>query len=287
MKYSKNDIEYLLLNKSYDELNANEVSLISAEINNKKEYEELQQLLINITSNSDKTELIKPNPLIKTLLMDEFKNKHKSNKIWLNSFVATLFPKDKKIMAMPGFQLSGIAASLAILFTIFINYDLNSENSELANNELTTITISDSSKSKDQTLNENKIGTNDSSSPISSTLADEKLHVSEAEIIELEEEPTEANEIAILSELSSSEIAIAQEMENTSELMDVGLSFEDEIFESDGIRENALIISGSTEPVSALRAKRTAAKEMENNAITVCRSLKDDQELIALFFTAL
>ena len=84
-----------------------------------------------------------------------------------------------------------------------------------------------------------------------------------------------------------SEIAIAEEIENKNELMDVGLSFEDEILESDGIRENALIISGFTEPVSAVRAKRTAAKEMENNAITVCRSLKDDQELIALFFTAL
>ena len=164
---------------------------------------------------------------------------------------------------------------------------ISTVSSELANNELTTITISDSSKSKDQTLNENKIGTNDSSSPIRSTLADEKLYVSEAEIVELKEEPTEANEIAILSELSSSEIAIAEEMENTSELMDVGLSFEDEIFEADGIRENALIISGSTEPVSAIREKGNATKEIENNAITVCRSLKDDQELIALFFTAL
>ena len=71
--------------------------------------------------------------------MKEFSNKSKINKVWYNSLLIQLFPKEKSFYQMPGIQIAGVAASLLLVLNIFLTNDpINNENQVAVNNEPNT-----------------------------------------------------------------------------------------------------------------------------------------------------
>lgn len=126
------DIEYYLLNFEYDELSEEQLKLVSQEIKSKEEYYELRGFMLIHNETTDK-ELIPP-PHIKTTLMKEFAQTH-HNGFWASAGLF-LFPKEKPFASKPGIQLLAIAASIVLIFTVFINYE--HKKSDIALNKTNT-----------------------------------------------------------------------------------------------------------------------------------------------------
>jgi|TARA_B110000438_G_C15735010_1_gene615930 hypothetical protein len=299
MNYSENDIEYYLLNKEYIELNSVERAFVSKEINSEEQYNELKKLFSSFNNNSIAKNTIEPNSTIKTNLIAEFKQHNNQNKIWLNSVFTGLFPKEKKIISMPGTQLVGIAASLLIIITIYTNYEFNNNPSTLTLSEdqvnilateqptllepiieknLNTTTLDNNTLAKNEeiVIAHNEISLNTDLEESIVITEDEADVVEFVEIIEFE-----SNEIDL--ELASP----AEELEltlNDYEGFDLGELATPTVSEE-------LVLSGYTNPNVSSRMESTPNKLKTINkdfkTITTSRSLKEDEELIALFYTAL
>ena len=166
MKYSKEDIEYYLINKNYHELNAEELSFISSKIGSEKEFHQLKSLMTEFNKSDVSNNPIEPDPQIKTALIKEFRNNNVHNKIWLNNIMIALFPTEKNLIRKPGVQLIGIAASLMLILNIIFFMDKNSENNNKVlvevedkneNNENKLIVIdneTNTDKTEENTVNE-------------------------------------------------------------------------------------------------------------------------------------
>lgn len=277
MNYSKNDIEYYLLNKEYIELNKAEKVFISKEINSEEEFNELKKLFSSFSNNSIDNNPLEPDPTIKTNLINEFRQHNNQNKIWLNSFFTTLFPKDKKFISMPGTQLAGIAASLLIIMTIYTNFEIN--------NSSPSITLSE-----DQIEilgNDHQI----TSEPILKTNQD--AEISDNKNITLaknEETETSKNEILLNSDTEETIVVIEKNDLVESEASEDAVLSELDDFEG-SFKEDELVLSGfSTPSISSnkeLTPNVSEVIEKDFKIITTSRSLKEDEELIDLFYTAL
>ena len=277
MNYSKNDIEYYLLNKEYIELNKAEKVFISKEINSEEEFNELKKLFSSFSNNSIDNNPLEPDPTIKTNLINEFRQHNNQNKIWLNSFFTTLFPKDKKFISMPGTQLAGIAASLLIIMTIYTNFEIN--------NSSPSITLSE-----DQIEilgNDHQI----TSEPVLKTNQD--AEISDNKNITLaknEETETSKNEILLNSDTEETIVVIEKNDLVESEASEDAVLSELDDFEG-SFKEDELVLSGfSTPSVSSnkeLTPNVSEVIEKDFKIITTSRSLKEDEELIDLFYTAL
>ena len=79
MNYSKEDIEYYLINKEYHELTADELGFISSEVKSEQEFNQLKKLMTSLIDNHVNETEIQPDPAIKLALMREFKEKSKIN----------------------------------------------------------------------------------------------------------------------------------------------------------------------------------------------------------------
>ena len=64
MNYTKEDIEYYLINKEYHELNADELGFISSEVKSEKEFNQLKKLMISLVEDKSNETIIEPNILI-------------------------------------------------------------------------------------------------------------------------------------------------------------------------------------------------------------------------------
>ena len=75
MNYTKEDIEYYLINREYHELSADELGFISSEVKSEKEFNQLKKLMTSLIEDKKTEEIIEPDPSIKIALMKEFNNK--------------------------------------------------------------------------------------------------------------------------------------------------------------------------------------------------------------------
>ena len=134
MNYTKEDIEYYLINREYHELSADELGFISSEVKSEKEFNQLKKLMTSLIEDKKTEEIIEPDPSIKIALMKEFNNKSKINKIWYNTLLIQLFPKEKRFYQMPGIQIAGVAASLLLVLNVFLTNDPSSKENQVAKN---------------------------------------------------------------------------------------------------------------------------------------------------------
>lgn len=126
---TKKDIEFYLLNFEYKELNDEQLDIVSKEIKSENEYNSLRNFMLTLTS--EKEEGIIPPPAIKASLMQEFAKANNSG-FWATTGLF-LFPKDKPAYAKPGMQLLAIAASIVLIFTVFVDFE--QKQSDVAMNE--------------------------------------------------------------------------------------------------------------------------------------------------------
>ncbi|MDG2369134.1 MAG: hypothetical protein P8M12_00685 [Flavobacteriales bacterium] len=305
MNYSKNDIEYYLLNKDYAELTTEERAFISMEVKSEEEYNNLKKLFSSFESNTISNNTIEPNPIIKTELINEFRQHNNQNKIWLNVISTTLFPKDKKIISMPGVQLCGIAASLIIILTIYTNYEFSNTNSAISLNEnqieqpkiennsdsmnvLDLVDKTEPSNIKNKVLanNEKEEGIHKSNAPLKIPILEEEteflVEFEDKERAELEVEIIELDEF-----IEHESTGMAVDFNNSTEDLEFTINEEDDILSD----SEELVLSGFSEPsVSSNKDALPMTNRRSNKEViktTISRSLKEDKELIGLFYTAL
>ena len=80
MNYTKEDIEYYLMYKEYQELTPEELGFISSEVKSEQEFNQLKKLMVSLIDDKDNKIDIQPDPAIKSVLMKEFREKSKINK---------------------------------------------------------------------------------------------------------------------------------------------------------------------------------------------------------------
>ena len=325
MNYTKEDIEYYLINREYHELSSDELGFISSEVKSEKEFNQLKKLMTSLIDNKSNENIIEPDPAIKTALMKEFNNKSKINKVWYNSLLIQLFPKEKNIYQMPGIQIAGVAASLLLVLNIFLtNSPTNKENQVAENNEPNT-----EEKSSSLELENELTGNSDSVVLLDNLRADRiEVESTEEEIIasvdlaeerELPDRPFDLEEGAVDDfmieedwvgdsfELTMAENDFGSDMAEMAEVViveeEVELISKDE---SNEALNETITLSGFTEPTvnnggvftdtsveemeinKDMRSSETAKGRVRNkNTVIKSRSLDEDKELIELFFTAL
>lgn len=325
MNYTKEDIEYYLINKEYHELNTDELGFISSEVKSEKEFNQLKKLMISLIENKSNETIIEPDPAIKTALMKEFSNKSKINKVWYNSLLIQLFPKEKSFYQMPGIQIAGVAASLLLVLNIFLTNDpINNENKVAVNNEPNT-----EEKSSSLELENELTGNSDSVILLDNLRADrievestEEENIASVDLAkerELPDIPFDLAEETVADVMieedwagDSFELTIAEndfgaDMDEMAEVVIV--EEEVELISKDETNETfneTITLSGFTEPTinnegvftntsveemeinKDMKSSETAKGRVRNkNTVIKSRSLDDDEELIALFFTAL
>ena len=323
MNYTKEDIEYYLMYKEYQELTPEELGFISSEVKSEQEFNQLKKLMVSLIDDKDNKIDIQPDPAIKSVLMKEFREKSKINKVWYNSLLIQLFPKEKSIYRMPGVQLAGIAASLLLVLNIFILNDPTKEenyvvvNNNETNEEEKITSVEDENgleeKSKTGSFSENNESENNSTElPAEEVIAKIDLKDETNSEILVEVLDDEVSEIEIVEEfdgtlMESVDISTGASIEmNEYEVADnlgsdsISLYYED-------VKElnETLTLEGFTEPtVTNNISTNTSIEEMEintdmksveiskgrvrnKNNVIISRSLNDDKELIDLFFTAL
>ena len=325
MNYTKEDIEYYLINKEYHELNADELGFISSEVKSEKEFNQLKKLMISLIEDKSNEAIIEPDPAIKTALMKEFSNKSKINKVWYNSLLIQLFPKEKSFYQMPGIQIAGVAASLLLVLNIFLTNDpINNENQVAVNNEPNT-----EEKSSSLELENELTGNSDS------VILLDNLKADRIEVESTEEENIASLDLAKERELPDIPFDLAEETVNdvmieedwagdlpelTITAFDLGADMDEmadvviveeeveliSIDEKNEALNETITLSGFTEPTinnegvftetsveemeinKDMRSAKTSQGRVRNKTTLLkSRSLDDDEELIAIFFTAL
>ena len=307
MNYSKKDIEYYLINKDYTELSIQEKAFISNEIKSEEEYNNLKKLFSSFESNTISNNPLEPNPIIKTELINKFRQHNNQNKIWLNVVFTTLFPKNKKIISMPGVQLCGIAASLILILSIYNNYEFSNSSSPISLNEnqveqLKNEPNSDSmnnlalvDKTEPSNIINKVLANNEKEEEINKINAPLKIPILEEEetefLVEFEVEERAELEVEIieLDEFIERESGMSVDFNNSIEDLEFTINEEDDILSES--EPNELVLSGFSEPsVSSNKDLLPISNRRSNKEViktTISRSLKEDKELIGIFYTAL
>lgn len=117
--YYPEDIEQLLLAKSFKELLPDEKTFVLQHVESKEEYQLMRQTLLAIKKEVDKNQSIKPKPQTKQDLLALLEQK-KRRAGWfrLNGLWAALFPPDVTFFKQPGFQFASIAVLIGLSFFI-------------------------------------------------------------------------------------------------------------------------------------------------------------------------
>lgn len=119
MDQKEKHIDEILLNKSYNELSAEEfLAIKKEEINSESEYNDLRSMLLAATKELSSAKEIEPKSETKAFLMNEFTRLHPATDS-RSGGLGFLFPKGRAFYQQPGYQLLAIAAVLVLVFTIY------------------------------------------------------------------------------------------------------------------------------------------------------------------------
>ena len=136
LKYQPEDIEFILLNKDFNELNKEERRFVDEFINSEEEYLLMRKTLLNISKSVHPEVEIVPPYSIKDRLMAEFDEKERVGIVaWWNRMLKALFPENRSILAKPGIQMSLVVCSVLVLVIMIPWTDLGTKKENVAYNE--------------------------------------------------------------------------------------------------------------------------------------------------------
>ena len=132
--YKSDDIEQLLLQKSYDELSDSEKKFADTQIDSSAEYNEMRATLLSIKRIAQEESLVEVSPKIKANLMEQMERKA-SRVPWytLNGIAAFLFPTDTPLFKKPGLQFAVMGLLLLLVLNIGLK-EFNTNKGQLAIN---------------------------------------------------------------------------------------------------------------------------------------------------------
>ena len=156
---------------------------------------------------------VKPAPSVKSDLLSLFEKERKKGAfIWLNGFVAWMFPKDRSLMRSPGMQMAMVGAC-ALLLLLTVNLIPESEEHDKVSQNTTGVT---------------KVKTKDETIPVQREL--EKEEVKDEELSESEKTIADRN---VITDIESPEI-----VNLSNEMVDEQLAKDDEIIVSEELTES-------------------------------------------------
>jgi hypothetical protein len=274
------EIDRLLLEKEFFELNDRERELVLSEVKNEQEYNQLRYSLRLILQ--EDSEWIAPEKSTKAHLLKHMKSKHEPNRaIWLNSFWAWLMPSEKPVYYRPGFQLIAIA-SIALLIVVVIPSAEYS--TEIAMNK---VDHAEETKTTDLFINGEELLKQDFSNTAAEQNETDKLdRVAEAEDAfaentQLMESKTilQKDETSLKKESVNDNIAAEEISEKLSDQVITGYTQPSSLyFDEDGSSYKAAAPAG---------VSRDKKLKEENQISAGSRTLAEDKEFIAILFTAL
>jgi len=127
--YDPEDIENLMLNKSFDELYDKEKEFVLRHISSEEEYEQMRQVLLDVKASENMDESIEPPAYMRKQLIEEFEAHKRHNPLIL------LFQQIQAVFKMPAFQIGFATVSLFLFVMIFVKFNNKSDNIELAQNK--------------------------------------------------------------------------------------------------------------------------------------------------------
>ena len=149
--YLPNDIEQLLLDKSYDELSNSEKQFADNQIESSAEYNEMRATLISIKQLAQEKTSVAISPKVKEDLMQLMEEK--ANRVpWYtwNGIAAILFPANTPLFRKPGLQF----AVMGLLLLLVVNIGINEFGNK--NNQLAVISKKEIKNTKKNIKNEEK-----------------------------------------------------------------------------------------------------------------------------------
>ena len=118
-KYDPEDIESLMMHKTFEELYPEEKTFVLEHLDSATEYESMRKTMLTVIAASNDHDRIVANPAIKDNLLAEFgAQKHGGFTIWLNSVLSWLAPPKTEWYRKPACQMT--FASFALLIGAFI-----------------------------------------------------------------------------------------------------------------------------------------------------------------------
>jgi len=109
--YDPEDIEQLLMERSYDELLDEERAYVLRHLSGREEYEAMRKLLDHVQRSEPEPELLDADPAVRAHVMQVFRDQSKPQwRVWLNSVGALLMPEEASAMWRPALALAGLTA---------------------------------------------------------------------------------------------------------------------------------------------------------------------------------
>lgn len=257
-KYLPEDIEFILLNCDYKDLDTEQLAFVSEIIETEEEYLLMRRTLINIAEVAPRKVDIVPPYAIKNKLMSEFERGGSRRLSWWSHMIEILFPKEKGFTAKPGIQMAFTLSLLALIIVVIPWGDLNPNQSSLALQEtnledkepLSEATETILEKSKEETISiENNLRTfqdsittfsnsSDLNQPFSNPVVSEELAESESDNVVsddlsrtiLDERIVKDNKPSVYKDRSSSLKADVVNPSNKKEAIDKDFSVEEHSF---------------------------------------------------------
>lgn len=132
--YNPNDIEQLLLKKSYEQLTQEEKVFADSQVDSSAEYNEMRATLISIKHLAQEESVVEVSPQIKEDLMKMMEEKaNRAPWYTWNGIAAFLFPTNTPLYKKPGLQFAVMGLLLLFVVNIGLN-EFNTRNNQLAIN---------------------------------------------------------------------------------------------------------------------------------------------------------
>ncbi len=186
--YDPEDIEKLMLNKSFDELYDKEKEFVLRHVDSEEEYEQMRQVLLEVKASEDFDEIVEPPAYMRKQLIEEFEAQKRHNPLIL------LFQQIQAAFKMPVFQIGFATVSVFLFVMIFVKFNNKSDNIELAQNKnYNTETVDQSSEitepsaSNELEILEEEI-VKESAEGVIEDQSDDVFDIDDNEVVLLEEE---------------------------------------------------------------------------------------------------
>lgn len=303
MEFNKKDIEYYLLNKEYDALSTEELKIVGEGIPSKEEYSSMRQLLLVMEEAPLENELT-PNAEIKDSLVAAFEKSRWEQGIGTKNETKIVPIHKEKENKRRGVFWFSIAASIVLLVGLFLNREFlfMPENNQLAMLEDDKSVEKElEKKEKELVIEDNELDFEDS---VVLKEANVELNESEEEVSADYKKVAEASKepLGLNKEKVSVEATPTNQPQSSRVIEQEGNGFaknevaEKNDLDADTFEDSEMLaiadeVSMELDDVNIDKdsnsSKFKASKDGKNVESYESVSLKEDKEMIDLFYTAL
>lgn len=129
------ELEKIVIEKSYLELTLEEKSDLQEWISSEEEFNQMKMMFSGLSMQKSNMEEVKPSTNLKNRLLAEFENTYSHKRLaWYNRLGLFLWPAEKPWHRKPAFQMVAVACLLVLVITVAPN--ISPENTQMAKQEV-------------------------------------------------------------------------------------------------------------------------------------------------------